>query len=81
MDIVKSLTQAVEDIRTLNTINKRGFENGSVPADEYTRSLTTFGQLVQQQKTAEMNMTVARLSLEEVIGVKLEEVEKEFIQN
>ncbi len=81
LDIVRSLTEAAEDAYTLSIINKKNFENGTLSADEYTRTLTNHMMLVQQQKTAEQNMLNARVNLEEMIGVRLEQVEREFNPN
>lgn len=81
LDIVRSLTEAAEDAYTLSLINKKNFESGTLSADEYTRTLTNHMMLVQQQKTAEQNMLNARASLEEMIGLRLEQAEKEFNPN
>jgi outer membrane protein TolC len=81
LEVVKTLTTAAEDSYTLSVINKKNFENGILTADEYIRSINNHMQLVERQKTSELNMLIARTSLEEIIGVKLEEVEKEFNVN
>lgn len=74
VELLKVRTQAVDDAESTTLLLKHRFENGETSLEEYNRALRSYTD--NQERRAESIGTVLsmRASLEEIIGVKLEEL-------
>ena len=71
IEILKVRTQAVEDVRVMQTMVIRKFEQGLSTVEEYTQALKSYNEVIEGKTAAENDIVMARLSLEEKIGFAL----------
>ena len=50
------------------------FENGQIPFDSYNQAQLAYSRQVEEKISAEADMLIARSSLEELLGAKLEDI-------
>lgn len=75
IEILKVRTQAVEDVRVMQTMVIRKFEQGLSTVEEYTQALKSYNEAVEGKTVAENDIVMARISLEELIGLSLNEIQ------
>lgn len=75
IEILKVRTQAVEDVRVMQTMVIRKFEQGLSTVEEYTQALKSYNEAVEGKTAAENDIVMARISLEELIGLSLDEIQ------
>ncbi len=74
IEILTIRTQAVEDMRTLQTLVVQKFEQGLSTVEEYTEALKAYNQAAEAKALAENNVKLTKLMVEEMIGLPLEEI-------
>jgi len=74
LGILRLRTRTSQDAENLISQAKRQFEAGSETMEEYTKATTSFAENNQAKLDAEASVLVAKASLEQIIGKKLEEV-------
>jgi outer membrane protein TolC len=67
-------TQLVLDTETSHKLVEQKFKNGEITFETYSVSLTTFSDITIAQLEAEKDYKNSKLALEQLIGVKLEDV-------
>lgn len=78
---VKELTslklsmKAAQDSENMLKLITNKFEKGEERFESYNEALKTYSNLVQDRISAESTMLIAKANLEQIIGLKLEEVE------
>lgn len=73
-ELIKVVVDALEDARTTYIFAKRQFENGELPLDEYNKALATYHLAREKEKSTESAVLAAKATLEEIVGVPLEEI-------
>ncbi len=74
---LKSLNWRLKALETAeSTVKevKHKFENGELKFDDYNRSLSLYSSAVQSRLDAEAAYLIAKCNLEEIIGIKIEDV-------
>jgi outer membrane protein TolC len=74
IQLLKFQTLASEEMRMTMQIVKKRFLNGEVSVEEYNKAYGGYIQSKQGALTSEANLRSAKASLEEYIGINLEEV-------
>ncbi|MBK8442002.1 MAG: TolC family protein [Sphingobacteriales bacterium] len=74
MDILKVRLQAVDDTYNTYTLLSQKFKQGDATLEEYNQSADIYNDAQEAKIRAETDVAIAKLNLEELIGVKLEEV-------
>lgn len=74
LDLLNIHTQAVEDSRTTNQMMKKRFENGETQIDSFNSSLSAYNANLERKISTEYAVIQAKSDVEELIGVKLEDV-------
>jgi outer membrane protein TolC len=72
--IYKIQTQLALDSETSHKLVEQKFKNGEITFETYSASQTTFSQIQLAQLDAEKELRNAKLDIEELIGMKLEDV-------
>jgi outer membrane protein TolC len=72
--IYKIQTQLALDNETSHKLVEQKFKNGEITFETYSASLTTFSTTSLAQLEAERNFKNAKLDLEQLIGMRLEDV-------
>ncbi|MBK9463094.1 MAG: TolC family protein [Sphingobacteriales bacterium] len=75
IEILKVRTQAVEDMRVMQTMVIRKFEQGLATVEEYTQALKSYNETIEGKTAAENDIAIAKISIEEMIGMTLEEIQ------
>lgn len=76
VELLKIRTQAQDDAYSTHQLITRDFEKGAATLEEFIKSAAAYNAAVEAKLIAEKNLLEAKISLEEMIGVKLEEVGK-----
>lgn len=71
---LKIITQSYVDAQNGHSMSKYKFEKGETSLGEYTDASSRYATLTQTKLEAEVNLLVAKASLEELLGVKLEAI-------
>ena len=74
LSLVRLRTHTSQDAVGIMSQAKRQFEQGSETLDNYTKATVNFAENNQAKLDAEASVLIAKASLEEIIGKKLEEV-------
>lgn len=74
LGILRLRTRTSQDAENLISQTKRQFEAGSETMENYSKATTSFAENNQAKLDAEASVLVAKASLEQIIGKKLEEV-------
>jgi outer membrane protein TolC len=72
--IYKIQNQLALDSETSHKLVEQKFKNGEITFETYSGSLSTFGQIQLAQLEAEKEYRNAKLDIEQLIGMKLEDV-------
>jgi len=76
VELLKIRTQAQDDAYSTHQLITRDFEKGAATLEEFIKSAAAYNAAVEAKLIAEKNVLESKISLEEMIGVKLEEVGK-----
>ncbi len=76
LELLKIRTQAVEDAYSTHLLITRDFEKGAAPLEEFIKSAAAYNAAIEAKLIADKNVLESKISLEEMIGIKLEEVGK-----
>lgn len=76
LELLKIRTQAVEDAYSTHLLITRDFENGVASLEEFINSAAAYNGALENKLIAEKNVLESKITIEEMIGVKIEEVEK-----
>ncbi|MDX1627153.1 MAG: TolC family protein [Fulvivirga sp.] len=68
--------QALEDARNTYRLMEQKFQSGEATLDEYNTALNNFNGQRSKKIKAEGNLLQSKVTLEEIIGVRLEDVEQ-----
>ena len=74
INLMKIRTQAVNDAQSSLTSVKYKYESGQVSLEEYDRALRTYTDNLERQAVAEMDVQFNKANLEQLVGIKLEEI-------
>jgi len=72
--IFKLQSQALLDTETSHKLEEQRFRRGDITFDLYSTSLTTYNDALRAQLEAERDFRNAKLDLEQMIGMRLEDV-------
>ena len=75
LELFKIQAQIMEDSRTTNLMIKKRFENGEVPIEQYTESLRLLNEIMEKKTESEFLIQKNKVSVEELIGIPLEQVQ------
>lgn len=75
IEMVKLRTQALEDLRSSYMLAKNNFEKGTASFRTYIEAANAYNNANAEKVSAEHQLALARIEIEEIIGVKLDEVE------
>jgi outer membrane protein TolC len=78
VDLLNFQRQLVEDVYTHYLKMEKSFAEAKITEEEYTSSYRNYNTEQAKQRTMERNLKVAVLEIERYIGVKLEDVLKEY---
>lgn len=76
MSELKIKTQASQDTKSLYDDLKAKFERGQIPHESYSTARNTFAEANSAKIEAEVNFLKAKDAMEEIIGVKLDSLQK-----
>ncbi len=76
IELLKIRTQAVEDSYSTHLLITRDFEKGAATLEEFIRSSSAYSNSLEGKLIAEKNLLDSKIAIEEMIGVKLEDVGK-----
>ncbi|HXH19152.1 MAG TPA: TolC family protein [Chitinophagales bacterium] len=76
VELLKIRTQAQDDAYSTHQLITRDFEKGAATLEEFIKSAAAYNAAVEAKLIASKNVLESKISLEEMIGVKLEEVGK-----
>ncbi len=76
VELLKIRTQAQDDAYSTHQLITRDFEKGAATLEEFIKSAAAYNAAVEAKLIADKNVLESKISLEEMIGVKLEEVGK-----
>lgn len=76
LELLKIRAQAVEDAYSTHLLITRDFEKGAATLEEFIKSAAAYNTATEAKLIAEKNVQESKISLEEMIGVKVEEVGK-----
>lgn len=74
LEMLKLRTQAVEDFYASYLAVTKKFKESRSSLEEYNQASTTYYTALENKLRAESDVNLAKIALEEIIGVKLEEV-------
>lgn len=74
LELLKIRAQAVEDAYSTHLLITRDFEKGAATLEEFIKSAAAYSTATEAKLIGETNVQESKISLEEMIGVKLEEV-------
>jgi outer membrane protein TolC len=74
LELLKIRTQAVEDAYSTHLLITRDFEKGAATLEEFIKSAAAYNAATEAKLVAETSIQESKLTLEEMIGIKLEEV-------
>ena len=74
VELLKIRTQAQDDAYATHQLITRDFEKGAATLEEFINSAAAYNAAVEAKLIADKNVLESKISLEEMIGVKLEEV-------
>lgn len=76
VELLKIRTQAQDDAYSTHQLITRDFEKGAATLEEFIKSAAAYNASVEAKLIADKDVLESKISLEEMIGVKLEEVGK-----
>lgn len=76
LELLKIRAQAVEDAYSTHLLITRDFEKGAATLEEFIKSAAAYNESTEAKLIAEKNVQESKISLEEMIGIKVEEVGK-----
>lgn len=76
VELLKIRTQAQDDAYATHQLITRDFEKGAATLEEFIKSAAAYNTSVEAKLIADKDVLETKISLEEMIGVKLEEVGK-----
>lgn len=76
IELLKLRTQAVEDLYTSFVAIKESFEKGTTSFRTYMEASQSYNKSLEDKLESEKDLAKARISLEEIIGVKLDDIDK-----
>ncbi len=74
INLMKIRTQAVDDAQATLTLVKYKYESGQVSLEEYDKALRTYTDNLERQAVSEMDMLFNKADLEQLVGIKLEDI-------
>lgn len=74
INLMKIRTQAVNDSQASLTLVKYKYESGQVDLEEYDRALRTYTDNLERQAVSEMDVQFNKANLEQLVGIKLEDI-------
>lgn len=74
INLMKIRTQAVNDAQSSLVNIKYKYESGQVDLEEYNRALRTYTDNLERQAVAEMDVQFNKANLEQLVGIKLEDI-------
>ena len=74
VQVMRLRVKAMQDALYMLNESKHQFERGAETVDNYTKANTNYTDNIQAKIDAEASMLIAKTSLEEIIGKKLEDV-------
>jgi len=74
LDLLTFQSMASEEMRMTMTIIKKRFQNGEVSVEEYNKAFAAYSLTQERAITSESNYRSNKASLEELIGLTLEEI-------
>jgi outer membrane protein TolC len=77
-EVYKTRTQAEEDANAMFVLMSKQFKNGTSRFDEYNQASSTFFNAQEANLRSKSEVTVSKLRLEEMIGMKWEEVQQYY---
>ncbi|MDX2188871.1 MAG: TolC family protein [Bacteroidota bacterium] len=75
LDLLTFQSMAAEEMRMTNTLIKKRFQNGEVSVEEYNKAFAAYSLAQERAITSESNYRSNKAALEELIGIKLEEIQ------
>ena len=76
IELLKLRTQAVEDIYVNYVAIKESFERGTASFRTYMEASQSYNKSLEEKLAAETEVAKNRITLEEIIGVKLEDIDR-----
>lgn len=76
LELLKIRAQAVEDAYSTHLLITRDFEKGAATLEEFIKSAAAYNSTTEAKLIAEKNVQESKITLEEMIGIKVEEVGK-----
>ncbi len=76
IELLKLRTQAVEDIYANFVAIKESFERGNTTFRTYMEASQSYNKSLEEKLEAENQVAKARITIEEIIGVKLDEIDR-----
>lgn len=76
IELLKLRTQAVEDLYTNFVAIKESFERGTTSFRTYMEASQSYNKSLEEKLESENTLAKARITLEEIVGVKLDEIDK-----
>lgn len=76
VELLKIRTQAVEDAYSTHLLITRDFENGVATLEEFIGSAAAYNSTLESKLIAETDVLASKITLEEMIGVKFEEIDR-----
>ncbi len=76
LDILKVRTEAEQDAKENQTLLKELFQDNKAKFEELSRAALAFTQAKEARISAEMEIQLSKIALEELIGMSYEEAEK-----
>lgn len=73
-ELLKVQTEATEDLFATFSLVEQNFKNGQASLDDYNKTLDRYNTQKLRKITAQGNFNRAKIEVEEIIGVKLEDV-------
>ncbi|MFA0963174.1 TolC family protein [Roseivirga sp. BDSF3-8] len=73
-EIYKLETEALEDVRSAYTLAEQQFRNGELTLEEFNGALRSYNEQRIKKLNSENTFMITKINLEEMIGVRLEEV-------
>jgi outer membrane protein TolC len=77
-EVYKTRTQAEEDANAIFVLMSKQFKNGSSRFEEYNQASSTFFNAQEANLRSKSEVTVSKLRLEEMIGMRWEEVQQYY---
>ncbi|ELR71461.1 hypothetical protein C900_02524 [Fulvivirga imtechensis AK7] len=74
-ELLKIQTEILEDIYASLSIAEQKFKNGEITLDIYNRELDRYNVQKVRQVTAQGEFNISKVAVEEMIGVKMEDVQ------